>query len=618
MTLQGEQPRDEAAAAGAAGNPSLAQSLLTSPEAPRYGIGTVVAKGGMGAILQAKDLNLRRTVAMKVRLSPQPASPQRILRFIGEAQITGQLEHPSIVPVYELSVDAEDNLFYTMKFIHGTTLQAILNGIAGGRRDTIARYPLSRLLNIFLKACDAVAFAHSKGVVHRDLKPENIMVGDFGEVLVMDWGLAKILPVADDTPQSAQRGPSVTAADQTVKMLKRGQHEVSSVRTDEVGTALKTLDGTIMGTPAYMAPEQARGQTEAIDSRTDIYALGAILYSILSLHPPIEGNDLHEILHRAATGTITPLTTLTRPTPAVKTPPPAMPGHRIQDFAELSQRALDSVFRAKQDGAGGSPMLPHLPDRRIPGSLSAVVLKAMALDQTSRYWNVKALQAEIEAYLAGFPTAAEEAGTLRQWALRARRHKAVSSVVVAGLTVILLMVVAFAVRLNHETTAALTAHQEADADRLRAVRAREEAMRVSRDAAPEFLNRARQFAGIREWSKARDAVTVAVGLDDSAADAWLLKGMLELCLLEPATAATAFGRARSLAPVGGDLDRRAAEYTRLAGAWQTALERQRVTHEMPGTVLTRALDTVEAALVAARAESPVAPAAGPETGKTPK
>ena len=155
----------------------------------KYDIGKIVAQGGMGAILDAKDATTERRVAMKVMLDG--SSPADLGRFVTEARVTAQLEHPSIVPIYELSVDENGQPFYTMKMVRGITLRKVLELLAAGVPETVRKYPLSALLTLFQKVCDAIAFAHSKGVLHRDLKPENIMLDDFGVVLVMDWGLAK-------------------------------------------------------------------------------------------------------------------------------------------------------------------------------------------------------------------------------------------------------------------------------------------------------------------------------------------------------------------------------------------------------------------------------------------
>jgi len=159
--------------------------------ARKYEIGGLIAQGGMGAILDAHEATTQRTVAMKVMLSHMAESD--VLRFIEEAQITSQLEHPNIVPVHELGVDEHDQVFYTMKLVQGITLRQVLEKLRGGDAATVATYPLRRLLTVLLRVCDAMAFAHSRGVIHRDLKPNNVMIGDFGEVLVMDWGLAKLL-----------------------------------------------------------------------------------------------------------------------------------------------------------------------------------------------------------------------------------------------------------------------------------------------------------------------------------------------------------------------------------------------------------------------------------------
>src|SRR5262249_29593447 len=157
---------------------------------PAYAIGREVARGGMGAIREAEHVSLRRKVAMKVMLSGKQASRDAALRFEREAQVLAQLEHPNIVPIHDLGIDEQGQVFYTMKFVKGVTLKNVLEEIKTSNAETISKYPLTNLLTIFQKVCDAVSFAHSKGVIHRDLKPENVMLGDFGEVLVMDWGLA--------------------------------------------------------------------------------------------------------------------------------------------------------------------------------------------------------------------------------------------------------------------------------------------------------------------------------------------------------------------------------------------------------------------------------------------
>jgi len=278
---------------------STAAQVLTDEKGRKYKLGDVVAKGGMGAVINARDHNLRRTVAMKVLLNPKQATKEQVLRFIEEAQVTSQLQHPGIVPIHELGVDASGNVFYTMKFVQGRTLKHILKAIKDGDKATIEEYPLPRLLTVFQRVCDAVAFAHSKRVIHRDLKPENIMIGEYGEVQVMDWGLAKVLP--------KEKKKRVVVKDSAASQ-KLPENLIDSVRKDEGGEILKTLDGAIMGTPGFMAPEQALGDTESFAETTDVYALGAILYTILTLQPPIMGSTVDEILKKITRGEITPPT----------------------------------------------------------------------------------------------------------------------------------------------------------------------------------------------------------------------------------------------------------------------------------------------------------------------
>ncbi|MFT5465916.1 MAG: serine/threonine protein kinase [Verrucomicrobiales bacterium] len=182
------------------GGVKLGTEVLTGDQNRKYEYGDVVARGGMGAIIRASDLNVRRDVAIKVLLDPNAATNVEVLRFIEEAQVTGQLEHPGVVPVHDLGVDGAGNVYYAMKFVKGLTLHEILSKIAQRDEKILKEYSLNRLLNVFQKVCEAMAFAHSKEVIHRDLKPENIMVGEFGEVLVMDWGLAKVLGHSADDP----------------------------------------------------------------------------------------------------------------------------------------------------------------------------------------------------------------------------------------------------------------------------------------------------------------------------------------------------------------------------------------------------------------------------------
>ena len=360
--------------------------------AERYEVGPEIAKGGMGAILSAREVTTRRTVAMKVILGDAAVSTRHRLRFIDEAQITAQLEHPNIVPVHELGMDGTGKFFYTMKLVQGITLKKILELIQKGTVETIAKYSLPALLTIFQKVCDAVAFAHSKGVIHRDLKPANIMIGHFGEVLVMDWGLAKLLEDGTSKLVSSAGPPDGPSA----RDLRHATPaKVSTARQDE-GNAFSTIEGAVLGTPHYMAPEQARGEIDQLDARTDIFALGAIFYHILTLHLPFPGKSIAQIIHKILSG-------------AAVVPPVAF------------------------NKAAGEKALAHCPGGFIPESLSPVCLKALAHRPADRYPSVKALQADLLAYQNGFATSAESAGLARHLSLFLKRNRAVAVAAAAAL-----------------------------------------------------------------------------------------------------------------------------------------------------------------------------------------
>jgi serine/threonine-protein kinase len=256
-----------------------------SPSGPRYRILRSHARGGLGEVYLARDEQLRRVVALKEIQAPQADRADSRARFIREAEITGGLEHPGIVPVYELGRHGDGRPYYAMRFIEGDSLrEAIARHQAEGRRLSPAKRSLDLrgLVGRFVDACNAVAYAHSRGVIHRDLKPANIMLGPFGETLVVDWGLAK--PSAPPDPAgSPDEGPSPSAAGQEV-----------------------TLPGMAVGTPQYMSPEQAAGEPDKLGPASDVYGLGATLYCLLTGHPPFEDRDVTTVLERVARGDFPP------------------------------------------------------------------------------------------------------------------------------------------------------------------------------------------------------------------------------------------------------------------------------------------------------------------------
>jgi hypothetical protein len=212
----------------------------------RYALGATLGRGGMGEVRLCRDLVLHRALAMKLVTS---TSPGTVTRFVREARVQGQLEHPGIVPVHDLGLEPGGRPYFTMKRVRGVTLAEVLRALAEGNEAARAKYPRRRLLQAFQAVCLTVDFAHSRHVVHRDLKPANVMLGDFGEVYVLDWGIAKHLDAPLDADAETLSGESVAP--------QAGQ----------------TAQGAVMGTPGYMSPEQALG--EPVDPRTDVYALGA-------------------------------------------------------------------------------------------------------------------------------------------------------------------------------------------------------------------------------------------------------------------------------------------------------------------------------------------------------
>ncbi len=260
----------------------------------KFDLGEMLGEGGLSTVFAAHDRGLLREVAVKFIRADDLAAQ---LRFIEEGQITAQLQHPNIVPIYEIGADANGRVFLAMKRVVGSTLADAIRAAwgrqKGGTNVGLSDAALRRLLEMFLKVCDAVAFAHAKGVIHRDLKPENVMVGEFGEVLVMDWGLAKAIgkPHTDSVavPNSVPRPRESNAPDT----------QVASIRGGDRGL---TVAGTVIGTPAYMPPEQAIGSAD-LDVRADVYALGGILYTILTQRLPMRGKTADEqIIEVLSTG----------------------------------------------------------------------------------------------------------------------------------------------------------------------------------------------------------------------------------------------------------------------------------------------------------------------------
>ncbi|MBY0528169.1 MAG: protein kinase [Gemmataceae bacterium] len=449
--------------AGVEGGVTLGQSGASTalhgpdarrPDGSRYVVQGEIARGGMGAVLRAVDRDIRREVALKYLLDQ--TDPAKKARFVEEAQVTGQLEHPNIVPIHELGMDARQRLFFSMKMVKGRSLAEVLElwRKEPGKAET--EYPLGRLLTAFVNVCHALAYAHAQGVVHRDLKPANIMLGDFGEVYVMDWGLAKVLASRErQRPEEVKSSPVAHAP---------GSPRNSKVLTDRSADTDLTQEGAVLGTPIYMPPEQATGQIDAIDQRSDVYSLGAILYELLTLEPPVEreGGQL-AVLLRVAEGQIVP--------PAQRAPQRARAG-------------------------------------KVPPELAAVAMKALAKDQDARYPNVEALRWDVERFQEGRSVSAK-ADTTREllWKL-VKRNKAVSAA-----TLLFLVLLVGVLGITLKTYLAYRAEQS-------------EKLARTREAVPVLLKLARQSLERRDFDDALTQARVVLDYTPDNAEARLMKGQL--------------------------------------------------------------------------------------------
>lgn len=354
----------------------------------RYDVQEEFARGGMGAILKVFDRNIRRDMAMKVMLdrgltadSKASAVNTRALgRFLDEAQITGQLEHPGIVPVHELGVDEDGQVYFTMKLVQGEELGDKYDKVFAGDED----WNTTRVLGVLLRVCEAMSFAHSRRVIHRDLKPANVMVGDFGEVYVMDWGLARILGREDYHGEEL----TPTTSDAHVVSDRLEQRDISP------GSTMFTMEGDVMGTPSYMPPEQARGEIEEMDERSDVYAIGAMIYHLLSRRRPYQAE-----------------------------------GEAPNAFTTL-MRLLD-----------GPPKPLHEFGLELPPELEAICEKAMSRDRGERYADMRELAADLRNYLEGRVVAAYQTGALAELKMWVRRNRSLANSLVAGVLVLVAGVV---------------------------------------------------------------------------------------------------------------------------------------------------------------------------------
>ena len=422
----------------------------------RYIDFTFYSEGGIKQISTCLDRRTGRRLAMATIKDTENSNRKET--FIREARINAALQHPNIVPVYDVGMK-NDSPWFTMKFIEGKSLNEIILELQKGSDSRFNN--LADRLDVFLKVCDAVAYAHSKGILHLDLKPDNIRISEYGDVVLCDWGLADIMPSECDEPLLEVCSPTQTDFDEM------------------------TLDGTVKGTPGYMAPEQTGLLKERKGKHTDIFSLGAVLYNLLTYHKAFSGKDLDDVLQKTAK-------------------------------AEF-------------------PLPSEISELNVPYSLEAVCVKALSKDPENRYNSVKDLQNEVRDFINGFTTEAENASLLKSLQFWVKRNTTLSFISFVALVLVLCLVTAFVVNLKLAETNAKEV-----AEKLRIEK--EYHMRINKGAAPKFFERAEVAYDSFEFDDALNFATSAVELDDSLIEAWELKARLHFIRQEFKAAKIAFIR----------------------------------------------------------------------------
>ncbi|MCH2209602.1 MAG: protein kinase [Lentisphaerales bacterium] len=414
--------------------------------------------GGSKVIYKAYDEMTGRTVAL-AQLRNESKSVQ-IDSFLREARLNALLQHPNIVPVYDVGL-LDEQPFFCMKFIAGNSLEEILQDLDKKDEAMCQRFSLSDLIDIFLKICDAMAYAHSNGILHLDLKPENIRIDRFGDVLICDWGLSAVIDEMDEINDQF------------------GSLEDYSLNKNDLQNM--TIDGYIKGTPGYMAPEQTGQSSHRKSIATDTYALGAVLYSILTFRAPFAGS-VEEILQKTAKG----------------------------DFPPPSQVRTE-----------------------VPTRLEAICLKAMKNQQEERYQSSEELQQDILAYRNGYLTTAEETTFIKLFTLFIKRNKIVSAVVTASLFLLFAFAIIFIHHLEQSRDEALAAKDQALSAKNEAInlaerlqKEKEENTKRGKILSAQFIKKYEKSFDDYEFSDALIFINSAVRLDPQNKQVWLAKAQL--------------------------------------------------------------------------------------------
>ena len=419
-------------------------------------------EGGLKSIFLCYDSRTDRTVAMA--MPKESADKQKIEAFLREAKLNASLQHPNIVPVYDLGMN-NDTPWFTMKFIKGKSLEEIIQELKSEQTNKFKG--LNERLDVFLKICEAMAYSHSIGIIHLDLKPDNIRISDFGDVVVCDWGLADVV--------------ANTCDEKLLEYCSLVEYDLSML----------TVDGAVKGTAGYMAPEQTGQIRQRKGPHTDIFSLGAILYSLLCYETPFKGESLKEVI--------------------------------------------------KNTIAGNFPS-PSTVNKDIPYSLEAVCTKALSPDKDDRYESVNELISEIHAFRNGYTTEAENASLIKALKMFYIRHKILCSFAAISFVLSIILVI---LSINHLSLARKNAIQNAEKVTLEA----EYHKQINKEAAPLFLERARVAYGAFLFEDTKKFTNTVVELDENILEAWELKATAHFATEEYAAASKAFLKAGNKSPM---------------------------------------------------------------------